>query len=342
MAATYRSFTPSPPSSPSASLSLSEKSGLHSSTLSFAQSTWRQRASLCYTLPHLAAFLSILTLCIVIAFRLREEASDQKEALHLSERCAFAYVASVNHTNFSNLGHSLKSFNLHFGPLPYKLLILHDGLPPVEQGKLQSLSEAPVIFRPLQQTFNRTITHIKLETKHNRTRFWSYLALRQNEYLSDIDFLVRLEPHAAFTKKAKYDFVRSFVANRMQYGYASLGRECTPNITQSLRELALTYVELNGIRPRNEQLWNAILKANTDPCIPVFSHHFEIINLRFFRTHSGIQDWIRVLETHGRIFHNDWYDGLLRYATVALYAAPTKTVQYSPDRVPFMPFVAEK
>ncbi|KAI0563763.1 Glycolipid 2-alpha-mannosyltransferase [Gracilaria domingensis] len=338
MTSNQRSSTPSPMSSASILLSSSEKSEIQSSS-SLGRSTWRQRLSLCYTLPHLAAFLSILSLCVVISYRLRQESLRQQEAPHLAERCAFAYVAAINRTNLKHLGLSLKSFNRHFHPLPYKLLILHDGLPPVEQGKLQSLSEAPVLFRPLQQTLNRTTTHITLETDPNRTRFWSYLALRQNDYLSDIDFLIRLEPRATFASKIKFDFVRSFVANEMQYAYPSLEKECSPNVTKSLRELAASYVELNGIRPRNEQLWSTILKTESNPCMPVFSNHFEVINLRFFRTHSGVQDWIRVVEQHGGVFHNGWYDGLLRYVTVAIYAAPSKTIRYGPERVPFKPFM---
>ncbi|PXF40823.1 hypothetical protein BWQ96_09481 [Gracilariopsis chorda] len=325
----------------SQSTKLSELTASHQSSeetsISFSPSTWRERVSLCYTLPHLAALLSLLTLSIVVVHRLRVEAYRHKEAALLAERCGFTYLVSVNHTSLSDLGHSLKSFNSHFVPLPYKILILHDGLPPVDQGKLQSLSEAPLQFRFLQHIVNRTKHNISLQGPENMIYFWSYLALRQNDYLEDIDFLIRLEPSAVFTRRIRSDFVLSFVAHGLQYAYPSLHRDCSPNVTQSLKELAVSYVGLNGIQPRNVPLWNTILTSHAKSCIPYFNNHFEIINLRFFRTHSGIQDWIRAIETHGGIFHNGWHDGLLRYVTVALYAAPSKTAKYGTDRVPISP-----
>lgn len=312
------------------------------SSISFSPSTWRERASLCYTLPHLAALVSLLTLSVVVAHRLRLEAHRHKEASLFAERCAFTYLVSVNQTNLSDLGHSLKSFNRHFVPLPYRILVLHDGLPPVAQGKLQALSEAPLLFRYLQYTVNRTRHQVGIQGPQNRTHFWSYLALRQNDYLADIDFLIRLEPNTMFTRKISSDFVLSFVAHGMQYAYPSHHQDCKPNVTQSLKELAVSYVDLNGIQPRNVPFWNTILRPSSNSCMPYFNNHFELINLRFFRTHSGVQDWIRAIETHGGVFHNGWHDGLLRYVTVALYAAPSKTVKYGTDLVPVSPIKREK
>lgn len=315
---------------------------LLSSSASHPESSWRERATLCYTFPHLIAFISVLAVFVFVVHRVRFEDSHEKEAAHLAQRCAFAYLVSVNATNLHNLGISIKSLNRYFKPLPYKLIVLHDGLAPVEQGKLQSLSEAQIIFRSvsdnLDDNVNRTQTNSSLRISQNRARFWNYLALRPVAYLSDVDYLIRLEDSGVFTKPVTSDFVKLFVSSSSQYAYTSLTNDCSYNATNTLKALASSYVELNGFRARNTPLWNSIQNTRNSTCMPVFATHFEIMNLKFFRSHSGLQDWIRVIEAHGGIFHSGWNDGLLRYIAVALYAAAEKTVKYGTLLVPFEPF----
>lgn len=284
----------------------------------------------------------------------RKESSRQLRADRLAQRCAFVYLAPSNYTNIRNLGSSIQSLNRFFKiDFKYKIIIIHEAIPPLLQGRLQAVSEAPLVFRQLTlQTSNRNSTPLnktvtvrsqaeaKRQSVQHSVRFWAYTALLNDvarvPFFVDIDYVIRLDQDWAFTAPITQDFVKSFVLSGAQYGYLQDVREdCSKNASISLRHLATSYIELNGIFPRSRDLWAAIAENPKQICLPYFDNHLEVINLRFFRSHSGVQDWVRVVDANGGIFTSGWNDPMLRYITVALYAASEKIIKYDLKSVPY-------
>lgn len=298
---------------------------MYSSTQSF-----RSRLQIIYTLPHLIALISLSLLALFIALSLYTE-SD--ETFSTPSRIAFLYLAHTQ-TSIQNLAHSLQTLNQHAARMQYPIFILHTNLTPVSKGKLQSLSEAQLTFRHFHiiqhEKSNATLTLNQLSMRAI-SRFWFQAILLKTSIFSHFDYIIRLDPHAAFVADIRTDFMQTFIAKGLQYAYATKTHTCNGNAT-SVRALATSYVELNGISPRAAQLWSAMIRG---VCVPAFGGAFEIMNLRFFRSHSGIRDWIGLVDTNGGIWREGWTDDVLRYVTVALYAAPDKVVRYDLDVVPY-------
>lgn len=312
------------------------------------------RFSVFLTLPHVIFSVALVVLSVLIAVTVRKESSRQLEADHLAQRCAFVYLAPSNHTNIRNLGSSIQSLNRLFKlDFKYKIIIIHETIPPLVQGRLQAVSEAPLLFREfsLQRPnselvlLNKTTVAYKPGEGKKQSiqlsgRFWAYTALLNDPAKApifvDIDYVIRLDQDWAFNAPIKQDFVREFVLSGAQYGHLeNTHQDCSQNASNSLRQLATSYIELNGIFPRSRDLWSSIVESSEKSCLPHFENHLELINLRFFRSHSGVQDWIRVLDANGGIFTSGWGDHVLRFVTVALFAVPEKVTKFDVKLVPY-------
>lgn len=300
------------------------------------------------TFPHLIFFISAAILGVFIVITIRKESYRQLKADKLALRCAFVYLVPSCLINIRNLGSSIQSINRFLAfDFKYKIIIIHEDMPPLSQGRLQAVSEAPlhfrqVVLRPTKTYSNPSNSTDKVQNllKTQRlaaqhvARFWVHSALLNEPKASvfaDIDYVVRLDQNWAFTAPISRDFVQDFVLSGAQYGhFQQIGRDCSQDKNMSLRRLATSYIELNGISPKGGDLWRSI--GNPKPaCLPFFNTQLELINLRFFRSHSGVQDWIRVLDANGGIYSKAWGDNILRYITVALFAASDKVVKYDTD-----------
>lgn len=312
------------------------------------------RLSVFVTIPHLIFLVALIVLSVLVVVTVRKESSRQLRADRLAQRCAFVYLAPSNYTNIRNLGSSIQSLNRFFKfDFKYKIIIVHETIPPLLQGRLQAISEAPLIFRqlilqlpnrnstPLNKTVTvRTQAEARRQSLQHSVRFWAYTALLNDPtkapFFVDIDYVIRLDQDWTFTAPITQDFVKSFVLSGAQYGYLQDARQdCSKNTSISLRQLATSYIELNGIFPRSRDLWSVIADNPKKTCLLYFNNHLELINLRFFRSHSGVQDWVRVVDANGGIFTLGWDDPMLRYITVALYAASEKIMKYDVKSIPY-------
>lgn len=308
-----------------------------------------ERLQIIATLPHLVALVALILLIGYAAAGIRAEDARQLKTEDLEKRFAFVYLVTPNVTEIKSLGLSLQSLGKYFkSKLNYQIVIVHEDIPPLVQGRLQSLSEAPLRFREFRldgpREFNlskdNTDSANRTEWGHrNAVRFWFHTAVlaiaTKSGILADLDYIARLDSESVFTANIGRDIIREFVLSGAQYGYQSIGKDCGENRTYRLQELAESYVELNGISPRSMNLWASFIRTKSGICLPKFENHFEMINMRFFRSHSGIQDWIRVVDANGGIYRHGWEDATLRYITVALYAAPEKLVRYGVDLIPY-------
>lgn len=304
------------------------------------------RVNLFWSFPHLVALVSFLVLIMYISVAV--ENARQVKTENLARRCAFVYLTSSNQTDIDNIGFSIQSLNKYFrSNMKYKIVIIHEDIPPVVQGRLQSLSEAPIQFREFKlegpstlNLSNEVSTFTKRTTwgYQKMIRFWFYSAMlgepSKSAPFNDLDYIVRLDSDSAFTNNINRDFVKEFVVSGAQYGYQDIGKDCGEGITSGLKELAESFIEINGISPRGTSLWSTLSNTTTN-CLPKFENHFEIINLRYFRSHAGIQDWIKVVDANGGIFRHRWGDAVLRFITVALYAAPENLIKYDKQEVPY-------
>lgn len=310
--------------------------------------TWRTRLRICCTIPHATVLFSLINLSVFVVATIYSENAHKLKVDELSQRCAIVYLAPSNNTNINNLGVSLKSLNLHFkSDMKYRIVILHEDIPPVVQGRLQTLSEMSLQFTKINlPRYPNVTTSDHLSMNHSSkdavlqavTRFWFYTAMLSDSDksgLAGIDYIVRLDPNSAFTAPIPHDFVKNFVVSGAQYGYQAINEDCIMNRTKDLKQLAISYVDLNGITPRSMDLWSPITRSGENPCLPYFKGPFEVINMRFFRSHSGIQAWIHVVDSNGGITRHQWRDASLRYLTVSLYATPEKLVRYSEKAVPY-------
>lgn len=309
-----------------------------------------ERIKIVATVPHLVSLVSLIILITYVSIAVRVENARQLRSEDLARRCAFVYLATSNHTDIDNLGFSLQSLNKYFkSDMKYNIVIVHEDIPPIVRGRLQSLSEVPIQFREFQlegpstlNLSNEVPTFTKRSTwgYQNMIRFWFYSAMlaeaSESAPFTDLDYVVRLDSDSAFTGEISRDFIKDFIFSGAQYGYHQrIGKDCGENITYGLKELAKSYVELNGISPRSSRLWVSLINSTSGHCLPKFENHFEIINMRFFRSHAGIQDWIKVVDTNGGIFRHRWGDAVLRFITVALYAAPEKLIRYKQEAIPY-------
>lgn len=316
----------------------------------FLEESWISRSSIVFTIPHLIALVSLLILGAYVVITIRSETARQQSSDDFARRCAFVYLVASNKTNVDNLGFSLQSLNKYVRvETNYRIMIVHEDIPPVVQGRLQSLSEASLHFHEFNlkgpSDFNNSGTlpihngEDARKKSQDMIRFWFYSAMLPEPskagLFAEIDYIVRLDSDYAFTGQISTDFLKDFARSGMQYGYRRIGEECNWNKTYSLRHLAESYVELNGISPRSEDLWNSLVTTKRGECLPKFENYFEVINLRFFKSHSGIQDWIKVVDTNGGIYRDGWDDSVLRFVTVALYAAPEKLVAYETSTIPY-------
>lgn len=317
----------------------------------YSEETCLSRLSIIVSIPHLIAFLSLLVLSVYVAIVVHSETARQLRSEDLAHRCAFVYLVTSNRSDLDNLGFSLQSLNNYYNVgVNYRIIIVHEDIPPVVQGRLQALSEAPLQFRefqletPLHLNLSESVNSsiVQTSTKWKRQsmiRFWFYITAlaepSKSRIFKDIDYIVRLNADSAIKGEISRDIIKDFVVKGMQYGYQKIGKDCNENVTFGLRQLAESYVELNGISPRSEDLWTSLVETKPGDCVPKFENHFEVINLRFFHSHSGIQDWIKVVEANGGIYRHRWGDGVLRYITIALYAAPEKLISYGANVMPF-------
>lgn len=327
------------------------------------QLSFRNRLKICLTLPHGAALLSLIFLFCHVVWIIRLDTITQAESEAFARRCAFVYNAPNNQVNFSRFRKSLTSLNTHFNyHLPYHVIILHHSIPPVTRGHLQASSERLVSFRHLKQqqrqpqfyTIGNTSTLVvtdRLSRKLKKNEMspvksksniginnWSltqFIQLCKGRILSDIDYIVQLKTDGIFKSQVKKDFIQTFARDQFQYAYQTTSNECSANKVNNISQLTHSYVELNGIIPRNSHLWLQFSKAAHHNCIPKFTGHFQVINLRFLRSHTGIQDWIRVVEKNHLLFPSPDDLGILHFITMALYSVTDKVAKYDFNVVPF-------
>lgn len=298
-----------------------------------------------WNLPHFVALFSLLVLVVYISISVKVENARQVRTENLAQRCAFVYLVSSNKSDITNLGHSIQTLNKYSGfRMPYKVVVVHENIPPVVQGRVQALSEAPIHFRQFALDGPSTLNlSNEVSTFYKRSpwgyqkmiRFWFYSAIlvdpARSAPLNDLDYIVRMDADTALTSRVSRDIIKDFALFGAQYGYQKISQDCEGNFTVGLRELAESFIEINGITPRSQKLWS-LLTNSKKGCVPKFENHFEVMNVRFFRSHAGIQDWIKVVDANGGIFRHRWGDAALRFITVALYAAPEKVIKF--DDVP--------
>ena len=339
---------------------LEEQENISNHQLSFSK-----RLQICLTLPHGAALLSLIFLFCHVVWIIRLDTITQAESEAFARRCAFVYNAPNNHVNFSRFRKSLTSLNTHFKyNLPYHVIIIHHSIPPVTRGHLQAASEKLISFRHLKQqqrqqqfyTVGITNTSAFVITDHLSRKLeknsislvksnpdtginnWSliqFIQLCRGHILSDIDYIVQLKTDGIFKSQVKKDFIQTFAQDQYQYAYQTISNECTANKVSNISKLTQSYVELNGIIPRNTHLWLQFSKATNRDCIPKFTGHFQVLNLRFIRSHTGIQDWIRLVEKNHVLFSSPADVGILHFITMALYSVTDKVAKYDSNVVPF-------
>lgn len=331
----------------------------HQGVLNKVQSTIsidsQSRLRLCLTVPHGVAVACLFTLCALTVFVFHRENGQQLKPEDIIRRSAFVYLVGPgsNKTHINDLGYSLKKLNQFFNSRRrYRIIVAHDDIAPVVQGRLQAVSVTPVEFRKLElpgsPSLNMTLQEVvsQRETIRKRDplghqkliRFWAYTAAladtTKTSVFADVDYIVRLDTDSAFMAPVTRDFVYDFVKSKAQYAYKSTGQDCCGNRTATLKKLARSYVKMNGIRPRSIDHWARVIHPRSNDCLPMFESDLEVLNLRFFRSHSGIQSWIHSVDANGGIFNHLWTDSTLRYLTVALYAAPEKIVKL--DAIPYV------
>lgn len=323
---------------------------------------WRSKTKVFQTIPHVIFLIAFVVTVVRVIATIRTETSRQLKADCLTHRCAFVYLVPSNYSNVRKLSSSIASLNKEARfDFKYNIIIAHDGILPVIQGRLQAVSEAPIQFRHFELQSERGILPRNKNNVEHRSpedvdvdfqdesaqrildhvhRFWFYTALLNDPAkpspLGDIDYAVRLDSNWIFTAPIEKDFLYDFVLNAAQYGYhGDIGNKCSENSSEALRYLAKSYIEFNGITPRSKDLWERVVHPQNQICLPYFHPHLEVLNLRFFRSHSGIQDWIRVVDTNGGIYSQGWTDHVLRYITISLYAVPEKIIHYNPKSISY-------
>lgn len=283
---------------------------------------------------------------------------SKADALRFSESkstlsTAFVYLASSEPKDLRNLAYSLRSldenYNLRAG---HRVVIVHDSISTSKQHNLQSNFSSHLEFRevsielpkPLYDHYNLSYVEPPFRKRgkwsyQNMCRFWfAALGDTKKTPLGDIDILIRLDTDSAFSLgRIDRDFVADFIGAGRRYGYIRIEKECdmeNGDLAKSLKDMALSYVELNSIRPKSSELWGQVIRQ-TGTCIPSFANHFEIMDLRFWRTHQGIQDWRDVVEKNGGIYTHGWGDGQLRFITAAMHVGPAELVHIPKTRLSY-------
>lgn len=303
-----------------------------------------------YGLLHYVAAFSLIVLIGHVVYISKWDdiqVSESKSSLST----AFVYLAASEDSDISNLRFSLehldKAYNSNAG---HRVVILHDSLNTSTQNLLQNDFPTHLEFKEVNLKLP-----IELEKKYNLSaltppqtkrgkwsyqnmcRFWFSAMTSKQSPLADVDVMVRLDTDSAFSQGSiERDFVADFIGGNRRYGYTRMEKECDiddKDSAQTLKAMLLQYVKMNAITPKSVDLWNKVLQQEKTKCLSKFENSFEIIDLKFWRSHPGIQDWRAVVEENGGIYRNGWGDGQLRYATVAMHVRPSELVQISKRRL---------
>lgn len=264
---------------------------------------------------------------------------------------AFVYLAASGDKDISNLRFSLehldKAYNSNAG---HRVVILHDSLNSSVQNLVQNDFPTHLEFREvnlelpkeLREKYNLSALTPAFSKRgkwnyQNMCRFWFSVITGKQSPLSDVDVMVRLDTDSAFSQGLiERDFVADFIGGSRRYGYTKMEKECDVDdkgSAQTLKAMLLQYVKINAIVPKSVDLWNKVLQQEKTKCLSKFENSFEILDLKFWRSHPGVQDWRAVVEKNGGIYRNGWGDGQLRYATVAMHVRQEELVQISKRRL---------
>lgn len=304
-----------------------------------------------YSSLHYATAISIFVL-VICGYRMSQadvrRVSQSKSLLST----AFVYLASSEPKDMRNLAYSLSNLDENYNSKAgHRVVVIHDSISLVTQNKLQNNSTSHLEFRKvslelpedLYNQYNLSSINPPFSKRgkwsyQNMCRFW-FAGITDDSKKSpfiDIDILIRLDTDSAFSLgELDRDFVADFIGGRRRYGYLRIEKECDKDendLARSLKQMVTSYVDLNGIRPKSLDLWSQVLRQKGN-CVPSFASHFEIMDLRFWRTHQGIRDWRDVVEKNGGIFTHGWGDGQLRLMAVAMHMGPAELVHIPKSRL---------
>jgi hypothetical protein len=303
-----------------------------------------------YGCLHYAAGVSFLALVACAAMMSREETLRTNRS-RSSLSTAFVYLASSEAQDIRNLAYSLRHLDENYNARAgHRVVIVHDSIDHDTQTRLQTDCLSHLEFRNVSLALPATLfEQYNLSTltpphavrgkwtRQNTCRFWFHVIAQKRSPLADVDIMIRLDTDSAFSLGAvDRDFVADFIGMKRRYGYTRVEKGCNkPHLGPAggLKATAIQYVQMNRVRPKNTDLWGTVLRQKNTPCLSSFANDFEVLDLRFWRTHEGIRDWREVVERNGGIYTHRWGDGHLRFLTAALYVDPSEIVHISPTRL---------
>lgn len=304
-----------------------------------------------YSSLHYATAISLIVL-VVCGYRMSQADAQRVSQSRSMLSTAFVYLASSEPKDLRNLAFSLRSLDENYNSnAGHRVIIAHESISLAAQNELQNNSTSHLEFREVSIKLPEVLyDHYNLSSidppfskrekwsYQNMCRFW-FTGIMDDTKKSpfvDIDILIRLDTDSAFSMgELDRNFVADFIGGRRRYGYLRVEKECDTDgkdLARSLRQMATTYVDLNSIHPKSLDLWSQVLRQKGS-CIPSFASHFEIIDLRFWRTHQGLLDWRDVVEKNGGIYTHGWGDGQLRFMAAAMHLGPSELVHIPKSRL---------
>jgi Glycolipid 2-alpha-mannosyltransferase len=290
-------------------------------------------------------FLHYLTAAAMLVLFTCGYQMNKADALRASESkstlsTAFVYLAASDPNDLQNLIYSLRNLDENYNARARRrVVIVHESITSAEQNELQSYFSGHLEFRQvsldlpeeLYERYNLSSIDPQFTKRgkwsyQNMCRFWWFSAMAENSKspLADVDILIRLDTDSAFSLgPIQRDFVQDFIDAKRRYGYIRIQKECDDTagkeLAKSLKQFAVQYVEMNSIRPKSSEFWSRVLRQWHTSCIPSFANHFEIIDLRYWRTHQGMKDWRDVVEknggiyTHGNVLFSSFHPPCISY-----------------------------
>ena len=171
-------------------------------------------------------------------------------------------------------------------------------------------------------------------------RFWTSKVFK-HPAVQEYDLIMKIDSDACFMRQRYVNlnpFYQEAPALESKYVYqtnydgAVTGN---PQFVENLYETARKYMKDNDITPSNPLLWQVIKNVWEDSGnMPVFSTHFEICRLSFFKS-EPVQKWLDHL-IDGRpfgVYRYRWSDSITRVVTMAMFGTVdnlllSKTIGY--------------
>lgn len=291
-------------------------------------------------LHNVSGIAAVVLILFVIAANRQYAGRVEGHKTNASSSIAFVYLASSADRDVANLAYSLESLSTNFNAIAgYRVIIVHDGsMNQSIQTDLQSNFPSHIEFRntslliptEIFEQYNLSSADPPFTKRgkwnyQNMNRWWYKVFVSEQSPLSDVDVIARMDTDTAFTTPVERDFLADFTLGKKVYAYSRIRKQCT--LVDGLKDMAVEYVEMNSIRPQNNALWSEIVRNKRSPCVPSFANFFEVIDLRFWRTHQGVRGWQEVVDENGGIYRNGWGDGTLRYLTVSMFCREEKVLQ---------------